>query len=78
MASGAATLRLGAKETELAALLLRCYRSLDALVGGNDEQRRAWMSAYNPALGGRPCELVVRAQGLIKTAEYLDRMQAPG
>ena len=77
MASGAATLRLEAKEAELAALLVRCYRSLDALVGGNDEQRRAWMKAYNRALGGRPCELMVRAQGLTKTAEYLDRMRAP-
>jgi hypothetical protein len=77
MASGGSMLRLEAKEAELAALLVRCYRSLDALVGGNDEQRRAWMGAYNRALNGKPCELVLRAQGLAKTAEYLDRMRAP-
>src|SRR5690606_21942425 len=30
------------KEGELALLFLRLYRSLDALVGGNDSQARAW------------------------------------
>lgn len=77
MRSKEAVLRLASKEAELAALLVRCYRSLDSLVGGEDEQRKAWMRAYNRGLGSKPCELVKQAQGLVKVAEYLDRMRAP-
>ncbi|MEJ2186851.1 MAG: hypothetical protein P8Z36_13045, partial [Gemmatimonadota bacterium] len=33
------------KEGELALLFLRLYRSLDALVGGDDERARAWLRA---------------------------------
>jgi hypothetical protein len=43
------------KEGELALLLVRVYRSLDALVGTDDQKRLAWMSSYNQALGGEPC-----------------------
>ena len=65
------------KEGELAALLVRLYRSLDALVGNDDARRRAWMSSYNDALNGVPRELVQRAQGLVATVAYLDGMRAP-
>ena len=61
----------------LAALLVRCFRSLDALVGGDDAQRRAWMSSYNRALAGVPLDLVTTAQGLVATVVYLDRMRSP-
>lgn len=40
------------KEGELALLLVRVYRSLDALVGTDDQKRSAWMSTHNQALGG--------------------------
>lgn len=77
MAHGTAALRLGSKEAELAALLVRCFRALDALVGGSDEQRRKWMAAYNRALNGVPRDLVTTAQGLVHTVAYLDHMRAP-
>lgn len=77
MAHGTSTLKLGSKEAELAALLVRAFRALDALVGGNDEQRRGWMAAYNRALNGTPRELVTSAQGLVRTVAYLDHMRAP-
>lgn len=77
MAHGAATLKPGSKEAELAMLLVRCFRALDALVGGNDEQRRGWMAAYNRALNGVPRDLVTTAQGLVRTVAYLDHMRAP-
>src|SRR3954469_7834923 len=35
------------KEGELALLFLRLYRSLDALVGGDDEKARQWVHAPN-------------------------------
>jgi len=65
------------KEGELAALLVRVYRSLDALVGNDDGKRAAWMNSHNHALGGMPRELVQTAEGLVGTLSYLDGMRAP-
>lgn len=65
------------KEGELALLLVRVYRSLDALVGTDDGKRRAWMSSPNEALGGVPIKLVQKAEGLVATVNYLDGMRAP-
>mgnify|MGYP001157903655 CR=1 FL=1 len=65
------------KEGELALLLVRVYRSLDALVGTDDQKRSTWMSTHNQALGGRPLQLVQKAEGLVATLNYLDGMRAP-
>jgi len=65
------------KEGELALLLVRVYRSVDALVGTDDTKRRAWMASHNTALGGAPQKLVERADGLVATLNYLDGMRAP-
>lgn len=65
------------KEGELALLLVRVYRSLDALVGTDDQKRCAWMNTHNQALGGRPLQLVQKAEGLVATLNYLDGMRAP-
>ena len=35
------------------------------------------MDTYNQALGGRPLQLVQRADGLVATLNYLDGMRAP-
>lgn len=65
------------KSGELALLLVRLYRSLDALVGNDDERRLAWMRSPNDALGGTPRELILSAQGLVAALAYLDGMRAP-
>ena len=65
------------KEGELALLLVRVYRSLDALVGTDDHKRRAWMASHNHALGGQPLQLVQKVDGLVATLNYLDGMRAP-
>src|SRR6185503_10015365 len=44
------------KEGELALLFLRVYRSLDALVGGDDARAREWLHAANDHLGGTPAD----------------------
>lgn len=64
------------KEGELAALLVRVYRSLDALVGNDDGKRRAWMNTHNDALNALPKELIQTASGLVATLNYLDGMRA--
>ena len=65
------------KEGELALLLVRVFRSLDALVGTDDQKRLVWMTTHNKALGGVPQQLVQSAAGLVATLNYLDGMRAP-
>ncbi len=66
-----------AKEGELALLLVRLYRSLDALVGNDEARRLAWMRSPNDTLGGVPATLILTAQGLVSAVAYLDAMRAP-
>jgi hypothetical protein len=77
LVTGARTIDPASKEGELALILLRVYRSLDALVGTDAAQRRAWMRAYNRALNGKPVDLIERAEGLVAVVSYLDAMRAP-
>jgi hypothetical protein len=59
------------KEWELAALLVRLFRSLDSIVA-SDDKARAWLNSENRALGARPVELVSQAEGLVRVLQYLD------
>jgi len=77
LASGARTVDPQSKEGELALLLVRVYRSLDALVGTDASQRQAWLQGQNRALNGRPIDLIQRTDGLVNVVAYLDAMRAP-
>jgi hypothetical protein len=77
LVSGARHIDPASKEGELALLLIRVYRSLDALVGTDAAQRKAWMESHNRGLNGRPIELIERAAGLAAVVSYLDAMRAP-
>ncbi|HMM47566.1 MAG TPA: MbcA/ParS/Xre antitoxin family protein [Thiobacillaceae bacterium] len=63
------------KAGELALLLIRCYRALYALVGGDPEHMRHWMHTENLHTGGVPAEQIKRVQGLVTVLEYLDAMR---
>ncbi len=63
------------KEGELAVLLIRVYRNLDALFGGNREQCRLWINSHNTHLGTAPIQLIQSIPGLIHTVEYLDAIR---
>ncbi len=76
LANGTRSIAPDSKEGELALLLVRVYRSLDALVGGDNAQRQAWMHGANRALNGTPSELIRSAEGLVAVASYLDGMRA--
>ena len=65
----------GSKEGELALLFLRVYRSLDALVGGDDDQARRWLTADNTHLRGVPAERIRTVEGLVDVVQYLDAMR---
>ena len=75
--NGNRPLNPNSKEGELATLLVRVFRSLDALVGNDDQKRVAWMKSPNQALAGVPIELIEKAEGLVATLSYLDGMRAP-
>ncbi|HWI13541.1 MAG TPA: antitoxin Xre/MbcA/ParS toxin-binding domain-containing protein [Burkholderiales bacterium] len=60
------------KTWELAALFVRLFRSLDALVGSNEAQARAWLNSENAGLGGIPRKLIPKAEGLVRVVQYLD------
>jgi len=59
------------KEWELARLLVRLFRSLDAL-WGHGEEARAWLAAPNLALAAPPRELLGSIEGLVRVVDYLD------
>src|SRR5207244_6024011 len=63
------------KEGELALLFLRLYRSLDALVGGDDAKARQWLHADNDHLRGVPADRIRTVEGLVDVVQYLDAMR---
>jgi len=77
MASGERQLEIGTKTAELATLLVRLYRSLDALVGNSDKLRHAWMTSYNRAFNQAPRDAIERVEGLTSVVRYLDGVCAP-
>ncbi len=63
------------KDGELALLFLRLYRSLDALVGGDDANAREWLNNENTHIGGIPAERIRTVEGLVDVVQYLDAMR---
>jgi len=76
MRSGDYTLRRGQKSFELAILFLRFYRSLDAIVGGDQEVARTWLKNPNTALDSEPLTLIQTVPGLMNAIHYLDARRA--
>jgi len=57
-------------------LFVRLYRSLDAIVGGDETVARAWMVNRNTALDSVPLELIQSVSGLTNAIQYLDARRA--
>lgn len=76
MKSGDYALEDGSKPFELAVLLVRVFRSLDAIAGGDEAVARAWMSNPNTALDGVPAEKIRTITGLTDVMAYLDARRA--
>jgi transcriptional regulator with XRE-family HTH domain len=76
LANGRRTLEAGSKPWQLAALFVRLFRSLDAIVGSDDAAARAWLRSDNSALGGVPLTLIRDPAGLVRTVDYLDAARA--
>ena len=68
--------KLDGKSLELAILFVRAYRSLDAIVGGDDAVAASWLRNANTALGAAPLEMLQTVSGLNNVINYLDRPRA--
>ncbi|HTE80047.1 MAG TPA: MbcA/ParS/Xre antitoxin family protein [Reyranella sp.] len=64
------------KSYELALLFVRLYRSLDAIVGGDDAVAGAWLTNRNTALHDEPLKLIQTVPGLMNVIQYLDARRA--
>lgn len=76
MSAGAYTLAPGEKPFELALLVVRLFRSLDALADGDETVARSWLQHENAALGGAPLALIQTIPGLVHAVSYLDARRA--
>jgi Protein of unknown function (DUF2384) len=76
MSNGQYFLQPNEKPFELGVLFVRLYRSLDAIVGGDENVARSWFNNNNSALGDAPINLVQKVGGLINVIQYLDARRA--
>jgi hypothetical protein len=76
MRSGGAALQPNTKPFELGVLFVRLFRSLDAIVGGDEAVARAWLANHNLALDAKPAEKIRTIIGLKDVIDYLDARRA--
>lgn len=64
------------KPFELAVLFVRLFRSLDAIVGGDEAVARQWLRNSNLAFSATPLEKITSISGLTDVLAYLDARRA--
>jgi len=64
------------KEWQLAALMVRLFRSLDSITGGNDEISRKWLRSHNVGLAAVPGDILKDVSGIVSVVQYLDAARA--
>ena len=65
-----------AKKIELATLFIRLFRSVDAIVGGDDTVAAKWLRVENAAFGQKPIDAIQSITGLVDVVAYLDARRA--
>ena len=73
--AGTSTLDPASQSFEAGQLLLRLFRSLDALMGSDDDAARRWLATPNIDLGAKPIDCVASIPGLIAVCEYVDALR---
>ena len=66
----------GSKQEELALILVRIWKGIDTMTGGNAQAAHIWFNSSNAHLNAAPAELVKKTEGLIRVANYLDAFRA--
>lgn len=73
---GGYRLEPGSKPFELGQYLVRLFRSLDALMGSDDEASASWLRTVNLDLGVRPIDRIRSIAGLIEVTDHVDGHRA--
>lgn len=73
---GAYALPPDSKPYELALLLIRLFRGLDAMMGGEEQAAESWMRTPNRALQSAPIDRITSVTGLVETVAYVDAARA--
>lgn len=60
----------------MSVLFVRLFRSLDAIVSGDENVARAWRNNPNAPLGDKPINLIQNVSGLFNVIDYLDARRA--
>ncbi len=68
---------LTGKAFEIAVYLIRIFRSLDTITGGDEQTNKAWMNNENTDLGMIPLQAIKSVANLVDTMNYLDSARAP-
>lgn len=63
------------KEGEISLLLIRVYRALFALNGGNLEAIKHWLRTYNRHIQAIPIETMKTILGISRVVNYLDAIR---
>lgn len=75
--NGTFKLRRGGTEFELGQYFVRIFRSLDSIMGSDDEASISWLKSHNLDLGDRPLDLMRSSiTGLMRVADYIDGFRA--
>jgi len=74
--SGQYQLNQNSKEWDMALMLVRLFRSLDAIMAGDENALRSWLKSPNLGLNAKPLELMSDAAGLVHTVDYVDSYRA--
>lgn len=76
MRAGQYQIEKNSKGWELATLLVRLYRGLDAIMASDEAALRAWMQGPNTHLHATPATLIASVAGLVQTVAYVDAYRA--
>lgn len=76
MRAGQYQLEKNSKGWELATLLVRLYRGLDAIMASDEAALRVWMQGPNTDLHAAPAALITNITGLVQTVAYVDAHRA--
>ena len=74
--SGDYSLDKNPKAYELAVLMVRLFRGLDAIVGGDAAAAQSWIRTENTALHDKPLSLIKTIHGLMQAVQYVDARRA--
>ena len=74
--AGSWRLERGTKPFELGQYLIRLFRSLDSLMGSDDQASLSWLKTRNSDLDGRPIDMILTIRGLTEVANYVDDFRA--